>query len=70
MNYKHIIIVKDGIEYEVKVNTFDLEEDNYKLAWEIVNLSPINQIEYDLSVMNSKLILTKIVLNVVISILK
>ena len=59
MNYKHIIIVKDGIEYEFKVNTFDLEEDNYKLAWEIVNLSPINQIEYDLSVMNSKIDINK-----------
>ena len=59
MNDKHIIIVKDGIEYEVKVKSFDLEEDNYKLVWDVVNLSPINQIEYDLSVMNSKLDINK-----------
>lgn len=59
MNDKHIIIVKDGIEYEVKVKSFDLEEDNYKLVWDVVNLSPINQIEYDLSIMNSKLDINK-----------
>ena len=50
-----MIIINDGVEYNIELDENDLEEDNNKLAWAIVASKPLNAKQYINAFVKSKI---------------
>ena len=55
----HIIIINNGLEYDIKYDTESLQEDIFKLGWGIANYNPKCIKDYNLSFMKTKMNINK-----------
>ena len=59
MTNKSVFIEKNGIEYEIPVNYYELEQDKYELGWLIADKNPSNEKEFLKAYSSSKIYITK-----------